>query len=261
MRWCALALLVACSDPTVVTDDPFAPRTEPQPADTACAPDCAEDVFEARHIFIEGQFGYDAATRTTVSADLDGYATVPPAFWIFLAEREWGNDINDIERYCYIMLPFDNATYWEEPGNVRLWGGVQYAPSVDEPVSNCHEPGWELERELWGNNVVRDFVRAYEGYYYMAVGDPTLRIVNEVIPQFPPEIQPQVIGGSLGVPGFLGTRVDEVYGFAWETDENGIVELDVTGYFEGLPRDQVQLGDHMTSAFYDLRSYVYWSLE
>ena len=231
---------------------------------TGTAP-CRDTCFDARQIQVYGQFGYDSVNRVTGTVDLAGYAQISPTYEIYLAEASWQGDLQDTGGYCYIVMPLDNAvnsaTATADP---RLYWGAQYNPAVDAPLSNCHTPGWELCVDTWGDDVVRDFVGYYGDSYFVAVGDPSETVANDLIPQFGADAI-YVIGGALGVPEWLPTdtpgQVDDAYGFAWTTDANLVVQLDANMYLQPLESQTVNVGGNIATAWYELYSCVYWSLQ
>jgi hypothetical protein len=216
------------------------------------------DFFNPRSLFIYGQFGYDSVARAPATVDLAGYALIPPTYEIYLASATWQNDLNDVNNYCYIIMSLENAgASAVATADPRLYYGAQYNPA-DGYVTNCHEAPTMVDPAAWGDDVGLGFVGYYEGDYFAAVGDPSTTIANDVIPQFPADDQGFVIGGALGVPYFLGYQVDDIYGFAWGTDANMVVQLDANMYLQPLQASSVNVGGNIATAWYELNSYIYW---
>jgi len=231
-------------------------------SDTGClGDDCGDSrYFDVASIYIRGQFGYDATSRRTVTVDVAGLYTVPPAYEIYLALDGWSRDVSDTDSYCYIHLPFDAAG--SSPSlSTRLYARVEYDSVAQPPVTNCNTEGYELDPQIWGTDVIDLFVTTNPGAYFMAPGDPIDQIERDVIPLLPEELQPLAIGGTMGVPSFMGTEVDVIYGFAWRLDDIMRAELDDTGYLQGVNAQEVALPDNMVTAWYNLVALLYWPVQ
>jgi hypothetical protein len=67
-----------------------------------------------------------------------------------------------------------------------------------------------------------------------------------------------LIGGTLRDGFFLGGDIPEVYGFAWQVDQQFNVALDANLYLQPVPFAQVDLGNNAASAWYDMNLLFYY---
>ncbi len=244
------------------------PRNVRAPLDLAPNEDTfpeEDPYFPARQIFFSAELGYDGVG--VVAADVDGNAN-PSAVMITLATRDWDGTGSDLENYCVIALPLENAVPRDvskvgEELDLRsareLWFGFTWDPLADPLLTTCNTPGYELDPALWGGDAVSRLTSGVE--HFVAIGQQT-RTVQDFLKANAPDLD--LVGGALGLPpGFMVNgreplRIDDAYAFAYrmDQDENVLVE---EGGLAQIPSAELA-DDPFQPAFYSVSSLVFWEI-
>ena len=256
--------LVACggSDkdkPTGTTD----PDPEPPVVETAPTGNPGPSYFDATEIHISGTFGYDSDARSQVTVE-GAYSPLPPQYIIALSVAGWF-DFSQVDQYCVVILPFDNATLRTEAlKDPRLYYGIDYdGGKKDVALTDCNTEGYELDPVAWGDDPIMTFLYGEEDSYYMAVGDPT-KTVSDLFAAYP-DLEVNMVGGAMGIPDWLPTStiagvVEDTYGYAFEVDKTFNLVYDNDGFAVPIPNTNIWSGTNMATAYYSLNSLTYWTL-
>ena len=264
---------VGCSgdgkeNPDVGDDDDDDAGDDDDDDETAPTGTPGSPYFDADSIFLAAQFGYNGSTSSAVAVDFGDGTPYEPGIEIILATANWSFDAADQANYCIIILPLTNSsTAPAAIADPRLFWGAQYN-TAEAPLTNCNTPGYELDPNLWGDDVVGLFAVGYYGDYgdawFAAVGTPTTD-VDDVLGNYP-DIVDFYIGGAIGIPAFLPSndtpagQVNDVYGFVYETDGNMVLAED-NGYLVNIERDSVILPGNIATGWYSMDYLGGWGFQ
>ncbi|MEN0063180.1 MAG: hypothetical protein AAGA48_13580 [Myxococcota bacterium] len=175
------------------------------------------------HVFVSGQFRYDAATDLPGSYELPDE---PDAFLLsgVLLEIVPAMDPPDSSQNgCLMILPIteDNSTATSGVAATDVWG-AEVRVAVADIVTNCGDPAYQTITDYAGGlqNLVANFANVMQ----VGIGEPSQEAIDTLVAVEGQSAEDFALGGNVQLgPDF---PITEVLALATETDECGVVGED-----------------------------------
>jgi hypothetical protein len=229
-----------------------------------CDEPSEEDLFfEPAALYVEGGFGYDAATENAVAYTVEG-DPVNPSIALVAVRDEWFDSFDDADR-CTVVLEHDPtngdlpaAPWVDEVSDDGVWFGFTM-PDTATVTTDCTEwdpdvwgdPGTALATWTWGLGIA-----AFDADVEEELEDAVTAQYGEGA--WEDSWEPVVFGGGFYWSGaedqFPGGFLNNDYAFAATVDASFALVIDANGNTTSVPATDVVDGT-LPSGAYAVR---YW---